>query len=266
MTTVIAAIDNSVAAGPTLTAAQALAKILGAEVRAIHVSEDDGDTARACAARLDIPFTRLPGDPFRQILQQVAAPDVVGVAVGARQHLQDPHIGHLARRLANAIDKPVLVVPPEAAPVQEFGTALIAMAGTPATARTIKAAVEVAVGADLDVVVVHVDDESSIPSFSDQAAHETDSYAREFLARYAPGAPMARLELRIGSPVEQILEVAQSTGADVLALGWPQSADPDRGSVARDVLDRSPVPVMLVALGDTPTIDLTATATRTVMR
>lgn len=266
MSRIIAAIDNSITARPALAAATSLARILGSDVQAIHVAEDGDDLARTCAESMGVPFVNLAGDPLEQIVEAAAADDVVGVAVGARQRLSDHHIGHLARALASQIDKPVLVVPPEAAPPDGFRTVLIAMEGTPATARSVKPTIEVAVGADLEVVVVHVDDETSIPSFSDQVAHETDAYAREFLARYVPGAPMARLELRIGVPADEILTVAASIGADLLAVGWPQSNDPARGPVVRELLDRSPVPVLLVALAETPVTDLTDSARHTVMR
>ena len=252
MSTVIAAIDNSAAARPVLVAATGLARVLGADVQAIYVAEDEGQTARASAESLGIPFTRLTGEPIREIAARAASDDVVALALGARRLVNERHIGHLARAVANEIDKPVLVVPPEAAPVERFRTVLIAMEGTPAKARSIKAVLDVAAGADLQVVVVHVDDESSIPSFSDQVAYETEAYAEEFLARYVHGAPKARLELRVGVPADEIVAASESIAADLLALGWPQSTDDDRGEVARDVLDRSHVPVLLVALAAMP--------------
>jgi nucleotide-binding universal stress UspA family protein len=252
MRTVIAPIDNSAAARPVLVAASALARVLGADVHAIYVAEDDGQTPRACAESLGVPFTKITGEPLRQIVARAAADDVVAVAIGARRRVNERRIGHMARAVANEIGKPVLVVPPDALPAERLHTVLIAVQGTPATARGIKTVVDVAVGADLEVVVVHVDDEASVPSFSDQTGHETDAYASEFLARYLHGAPKARLEPRIGVPADEILAATDSIAADLLALGWPQSTDEDHGAIAREVLDRSHVPVLLVALADTP--------------
>ena len=96
--------------------------------------------------------------------------------------------------------------------------------------------------------MIHVDDESSIPSFSDQVQHEVNAYTHEFLARFLPGAPSARLELRIGVPADEILGAAESTEPDLLALGWPQTDDPARGLVAHELLERCHVPMLLVAL------------------
>ena len=248
MPLVIAAIDKSAADRPVLAAAAALGHVLGAEVEAVYMADEPGRTASAYAGSLAIPMRRLEGDPVTELLARATASSVVGVVIGARRRTKGNGIGHLPSAVVDAVDKPVLVVPPEAPPVQRFRTALVAMEGTPAKARAIKSAVELAAGADLELIVVHVDDESSIPSFSDQLAHEADAYATEFLARYAPGAPRARLELRIGSPAEAIIAASSSLAADLIALGWPKSPEPGRGWVAKEVLERSHVPVVVVAL------------------
>jgi nucleotide-binding universal stress UspA family protein len=247
---ILAAIDSSLAARPVLATAAALAPVLGADVEALYVAEEESQTPRDCAASFGFPFCRLSGDPLRRITESAAADDVVAVAIGARGRPSKRRTGHLAREVADATDKPVLVVPPDAKPPARLHTVVIAMEGTPGKARSLRAAVAVAAGADLELVVVHVDDEDSIPSFSDQVAHETESYAQEFLSRYLHGAPKARLELRIGVPADEIIGVADSTMADLLAVGWPHSQDERRGAVARELLDRSQRPVLLVALDD----------------
>jgi nucleotide-binding universal stress UspA family protein len=248
MTKLIAAIDNSLAARPVLLMATALAEVLGATVEALHVSDDDGDTARSCADSLGVELLRCGGDALECICTAAAADDVVAVAIGARAQPSGHHVGHLARQLADAIDKPLLVVPPEVEPRAHLHNVVIAMAGTPTKTRALKTAVEVAAGADIDLTVVHVDDETSIPSFSDQVAHETAAYTHEFLARYLHGAPRAHLELRIGAPAQEIIDLTDDAMPDLLAIGWPQSAGDDHGATARAILDRSHVPVLLMAL------------------
>jgi nucleotide-binding universal stress UspA family protein len=251
MKSVIAAIDNSAAARPVLTAAMALAQLLDASTQALHVSDDNGETAQGCADSLAIPFRRLRGDPLEQLVAQARAPDVVAVAIGTRRGVKEHAVGHTALAVAHAIDKPVLVVPPEALLAERFQKVLIAMEGTPRKSRAIRGAVELAVDADLELVVVHVDDASSIPAFSDQLAHETDAYVSEFLARHVPGAPKARLELRVGSPAEEIVATSQAVAAELIAVGRPQSILSSHG-VTREVLERSRVPVLLVGLYDSP--------------
>ena len=249
MNKVIAAIDNSAAAGPVLAAALNLAPVLGAGVEAVQVSDEVGRTAGASAESFKVPFRTVSGDPFEVLMEMVAGDDVVAVAMGTRGRRGGPRpAGHLALALASASDKPVLMVPPDAHPHGSLKRVVVAMNGTARRAPSIKRTVEVASSAGLDLIVVHVDDEASIPLFSDQVQHETDAYAREFLARYCRGVPEARLELRIGDPAEEILAAAEMVAPDLLAIGWPHSSDPERGTVAREILDRSPTPVLLVAV------------------
>ena len=246
---VLAAVDCSAAAAAVLSTAVALGRVLDAEAVALHVSEDGERTAASTARRLGVAYLDDRGDPFDRIVARAAPDDVVAVVVGARA-LTGGHLGHLASRLADALDKPVVVVPPDAAGVGVVRRVLVAMEGTPGRARAVKAAVEVAAGGGLDLFVVHVDDEDHIPSFSDQVAHETEAYADSFLARFAPGAGKAKLELRVGRPADQVLKACDELGVDLVAVGWPHSSDPARGAVAREIVDRSRVPVLLVALAE----------------
>ena len=249
MTIVLAAIDNSAASRPVLDVALALAPAFGARVEAVHVSEDGGRTARASAERLGVPLRIVRGEPVEAISACAAAADVAAVVVGARGRLIGGHrVGHLALSLADRIEKPVVVVPPDARTRQKVDRVLIAVEGTPGKARALRRTVELASSAGLELVVLHVDDEASIPSFSDQVQHETEAYAREFLARHVRGAPDARLELRVGVPADEIVAAADALDPALIALGWPHTDDPHRGQVAREVLDRSHHPVLLVAV------------------
>jgi nucleotide-binding universal stress UspA family protein len=248
MSKIVACIDNSAAAHPVLAAALAIAPVLGASVEALNVVEDSDQTARAAAQDMGTPLRTVHGDPLEQITIASAAPDVVAVVIGVRALPTGGRTGHVALAVANRVDTPVLVVPPDAQPPTLVRRVLIAMEGTQTNARNLKHAIELAANAALDIIVVHVDDEDSIPSFTDQACYETEAYTKEFLARYLPGAPTARLELRIGTPVDEILSAAQDVAADLLAIGWRQSDDPSRGPVAHALVNRSHLPVFLVAL------------------
>jgi nucleotide-binding universal stress UspA family protein len=56
--------------------------------------------------------------------------------------------------------------------------------------------------------------------------------------------------LRIGIPVDEILMTADDVEPDMLAIGWPQTDDPGRGKVAREIINRSRIPILLVAVTD----------------
>lgn len=247
MSRIIAAIDNSPAARPVLAMAKAVAPLLAAEVVGVHVVEDGTQTVRSEATEACVPLLLLEGDPPDRISSTVDAPDVVGVVIGTHAHAVGRHTGHVPLAVASATDKPVVVVNPAAAPPSRLRRVMVAIAGTPGKARELKRAIELIEASGLEIVVVHVDEEADIPSFSDQIQHETEAYANEFFARFLPGAPDARLELRIGSAAEEILIATEEAGAELLAIGWPPSEGRQRGVVARELLERSRVPVLLVA-------------------
>jgi len=248
MKTVLACIDNSAAARPVLEAARAVAPLFGAAVEAAHVAEDDESTARGTAGVHDLPLRILHGDVVEELVSRTRGDDVVVVAVGTRGRPTGPRPpGHVAMELANQADAPVLVVPPDSTIAGQIHRVLIAMEGTPANAKNLKRAIELTADADadIDLVLIHVDDESSIPSFSDQVQHETDAYTHEFLAR---SVPSARLELRIGDPAEEILHAIESILPDVIVVGWRQGSEPGHNEVAHEILERIHLPVLLVAI------------------
>jgi nucleotide-binding universal stress UspA family protein len=250
MSTVLAAVDNSAASRPVICMAKVLAPILGATVEAAYVSEDDGDTARGCAEALSVPFRAVQGDPLEQLLALISRDEVVAAAIGVRglPGGQRPP-GHLALAVADRSEKPLLVVPPETRAPEALHRVLVAMEGTPSRPRQLKRALQLVDSLGLEVIIVHVDDRDSIPSFSDQVQHETDAYADAFLAQYASGLHRSQLELRIGEPVDEILKVADSSGADIVAMGFPAGAGPNHGLTAREVLRRNPGATLLVPVG-----------------
>ena len=135
MTTVLAAVDDSAAAGPVLATAVALGPTLGATARAIQVADTPGLTAQAAAAQLGVELDVVPGDPVEQIVAAAAADDVVAVVVGTRDRPGGRRpAGHLALALADRVDKPVVMVPPDASPPERIRRVLVAMEGTPGRA------------------------------------------------------------------------------------------------------------------------------------
>jgi nucleotide-binding universal stress UspA family protein len=134
MTTVLAAIDDSVAAAPVLTAASALAPLLGSAVEAVHVGDPAGVTARACAKRAGVPFRSVPGDPLER-LTELAVDDVTAVVVGTRDtSMRKSRVGHLALDLADRISRPLLVVPPQCTPAERIRRVVVALEGSPGRA------------------------------------------------------------------------------------------------------------------------------------
>jgi nucleotide-binding universal stress UspA family protein len=94
--------------------------------------------------------------------------------------------------------------------------------GSLASAAALSEIVELAHNAALRIVVAHVQSAKSLPAFSDHLPHELRAWSEEFIARYCPGAADAALELRVGEPHEQVLDVLRESGCDLVALGWSQ--------------------------------------------
>lgn len=242
---VLAAIDNSAAAWPVLRAAQIMGRLTGAEPEALHVQEDGGATATGAAAALGIPLVVADGSPITAIVAALAPTDVVLGVLGARRDVGGRHpAGHTAMAVIGRVDKPLLIVPPEAA-LTDPGRVLVPLDGTRATAVALEEAVGLLAGAGLDVVVLHVFDTHTVPSFWDRPHYNSDVWGREFLARYCR-EPGARLELRAGATGGHVLRVAEAEQADLVALAWSQDLSGGHAQIIREVLAGSPIPILLV--------------------
>lgn len=246
--TVLAALDNSLATGPVLTAALALAEVLDTTVEPVHVATDGSRIAHGEAEAAGLPLSVLRGPVIEALLGQGERADVVALVAGAHgtPGARRP-LGSTALALATTLPKPILIVPPDAAPAATFRRVLVPVEGRVSGTLTPRAIVEVARGTDLEVVVLHVHDPADLPGFTDQPQHEQEAWAHEFLRRYCPwGIGDVRLEVRVGRPEDVLPLVAEQTQADLIALGWGQELAEDRAPVVRAILARGHTPVLLV--------------------
>jgi hypothetical protein len=248
MTKVLAAVDNSLVCKAVLETTRALGDLLGADVEAIHVGVGGDRTVSAAAANAAVPLRFASGEVVEGVVEAGGAEDIVAVVIGARGMSSDPRpLGTTALAVATSLLKPVVVVPPDAAGSDALRRVLIPLEGTVSTSLAPRSIIEVACGADLDVLVLHVHDAASLPSFTDQPQHEGAAWAQEFLARYCPwGVGLVHLETRVGTSAAVVPAVAEERGCDLIALGWSQDLAPGRAAVVRAALERARVPVMLV--------------------
>lgn len=249
-TTVVAALDCSLAAKPVLAAASALADLLGAEVAALHVQEDHAQAPDEIAKAAGVPLHVVRGDVVDELVAAGKADDVPALVIGARGIPGDPRpLGSTAVAVAGAVLKPVLVVPPDAEVRHGFGRALVPLEGDLATSLAPRSLIELAPDVGLEVVALHVLLPEAIPAFTDQPQHEQEALAREFLARYCPwGIEVVTLETRVGQREELIPLAAPECGCDLIVLGWLRRLTPGRARVVRATLERSRIPVMLIPI------------------
>jgi nucleotide-binding universal stress UspA family protein len=197
----IAAIDDDAAARPVLAVAAQVARLYGAEVRALHVRTDGTAPPVAAARAAGVPLTILAGNPVAALADATSRAQVQAIVIGARTTPGGRRpAGTTAVRLITQLDKPVVVVPPTTTATRAIKSVLVPLDGTAESAAALGGVVTLACRAEVEVVVAHVLDESSLPAFSNHLAHEVHAWANEFIARYCPAVTDPRLQLRIGPP------------------------------------------------------------------
>jgi nucleotide-binding universal stress UspA family protein len=247
VTRVLAAIDNSLAAQPVLGLAELLAERFGADVDAVHVRVDGDEVVQKAAAAAGIDVRTLSGRVVETLAREAKPGDVVALVLGSRSRpYSRRRVGQTALSVIESMEKPVAVVPPDARP-ERLERVLVPLEGTVSSSLAPRRVIELAEEAQFDVVVLHVHDEDSLPAFTDQPQHETAAWADEFLARYCPwGVGDVRLEVRVGRPEDEVVRVAEQTGADLVALGWSRALAGGRAPIVRAMLERGRRPVLLV--------------------
>jgi nucleotide-binding universal stress UspA family protein len=250
VTKVIAAIDDTEAAGPVLATARAVAQLFGASVEALHVRSDGFAKASSAAREAGIPLSAVSGDVVESLAQAGASRDVEALVLGTRNEpSQVRPLGSTALELVGTVEKPVVLVPPRATPSRRIRGVLLPLEGTRQTSLAPAQVLGLARDAAVDVLVLHVLDESALPLFTDQPQHETEAWTTEFLARYCPrGLRSVRLALRVGRPEDVVVEVAETSGVDLIALGWHQRLAPGRAAIVRTALERGRLPLMLIPM------------------
>lgn len=257
---VIAAITDDSAAPAVLASATAIAGLFSASVEALHAGEPNAAVARA-ARTAGLALRLLAGAAVEAIAEAAAAEDVAAVVIGARGAAAGKRpAGSTATALISRLEKPVVVVPPNAALERRIESVLVPLDGTAANAAALQKIVELALSAELRIVVAHVHPERSLPAFSDHLPHEVRAWREEFIASHLPAAIDATLELRVGEPHEHLLDILRRSRCDLVALGWSQDLTGEHAAVVRRMLADSPVPVLLTPADRRPARALAGSA------
>lgn len=244
---VLAAIDATTASPGVLRVAKELGRVLGAEVEAVHVV-DGGRTreAQGHARDADLTLRSIPGPVASALVSEALNDDVEAVVVGLRRAVGTPRpFGHVALHVIDHADAIVVGVPPHTPVLYELQSVLVPIQGRPA--EGLEHVVAVARDARLDLVILHVHDESSIPAFEDRPHYDLEAWADEFLARWVPGAHHdAVMEVRVGAPEDEVMRVCRERAADMIAMGWERELRDERWRMVHATLERSSVPVALL--------------------
>ncbi|MGE5460357.1 MAG: universal stress protein [Solirubrobacterales bacterium] len=247
MSTVLAAIDGSPISRAVLDVAKEVARVLDADVDAVHVVEEGARPAEVEVLGAEIPLRMLSGEVSGVLIAEASVGSVAAIVVGACRAVGAPTLGHVSIDVIGDVRKPVVVVPPMTPRDYELHTVLVPVQGKPASA--LEEVVRLAENPELHVVILRLLDELSIPAFEDQPYYDVEAWADEFLARWVPGAGSdTAVEVRIGEPEDLVISVTHEVRADLVAIGRRRGVQTAAAPVVLAALERSPVPVVLLPL------------------
>ncbi|HVA74803.1 MAG TPA: universal stress protein [Acidimicrobiales bacterium] len=245
---VLAALDTTTASRPVLETASRMAEMTGAQVEAIHVTDGPADMLDLLAGRAAIRLRRLSGPVEPAVLEAMAAPQVIAAVIGARATPGGRRpVGRTALRLLRQTTKPVVVVPPNALSPRPFKRLLVPLEGEQSSSQPIIDALWPLLVAEVELIVLHVFTDTTLPRMLDRPHRDLDLLGAEFLASQCP--PATRIELRTGPVAARVAEVSDQHSVDLVVLSWSQQVSPGRAQVVQEVLGASLLPVLLLPVG-----------------
>lgn len=248
MTNVIAALGADACAAPVLATAKTLADMLDATVVALHVGEAGVPSPEALAHAARVEFRHTRGTPLDEIVNAAQEKDVAALVLGSRGTSAGPRpAGATALEVITRTAKPVVLVPPDARPPERFTRLLLPIEGTGPAPPGLSDIIDAAHRRKLEIIVLHLHSPATVPAFSDHEPHGTRAWDQEFLARHV-AAPHDRVRVLryLGTPADDVLAVAEGTGAELIVLVWGQSLAEGRARVVTRTLASTKIPVLLL--------------------
>lgn len=241
---VLAALDTIKDAQGVLEVALSVGRMTAAGVEAVHVGggAEELDTLVGAAG---VPIRRAGGQAAHTLLRTLEAPEVLALVIGAGLTPAGGHpVGTTARRVLERAVKPVVVVPDHAVASATVRRILVPLEGTETSSRPVLDALCPLLAGDVELVVLHVFTERTVPRMLDRPVRDLELLGREFLATHFPTA--ARIDLRHGPVAARVAEASVAHGADMVALSWSQISSEGKARVVREVLAASSLPVLLL--------------------
>ncbi len=243
---VVAAIDRDGAAASVLATAGRFAKLTGAGVDAVHVGPSVPATLAVLAARAGMSLRAVAGPTRPALLAELERPEVLAIVLGAGDEHRGHHVvGPTTRHVTERSTKPVVVVPATGIFAGDgLHRLLVPLEGQDASSRPVLEALLPLLVEGVDIEVLHVFTEETLPRMLDRPQRDVELLGREFLARHCPDA--TRIALRAGTIADRVREICEERAADLVVLSWSQVSTGGRARVVRDVLECSSLPVLLL--------------------
>ncbi|MGA8296695.1 MAG: universal stress protein [Acidimicrobiales bacterium] len=250
MSTVLATLDATAAGRPVLETALRVGELTATSVRVLHVRSDprqSSETPESLARRSGVAFELLEGKVDQALLSGIENPDVVAVVIGARATPGGRRpVGHTAQFILEHADKPIVVVPPDTAAPPALRRLLVPLEGTEQSSRPILQGLWPLLVADVELVVLHVFTDLTLPAMLDRPRYDLEILGREFLHRHFRRGRGIDIELRPGPVASRVIEVSRERGADLIVLSWSRSSAPGTARVIREVISTATLPVLLL--------------------
>ncbi|MBX5489536.1 MAG: universal stress protein [Chloroflexi bacterium] len=271
---VLVALDGSPAAVTALPVARVVADQLGARVEILYIAPDHapaGDLWERLQATVGpgeaLQVRRHAGEPAPAILAIAEEPGIALLVLTTHGRAIEPGrpLGHVAEAVIANTTRPILLVRPEAAVATEprpLRHLLLPLDGSPATARVLRPAMDLArqLGARIDILYVAGPyqapsaEQGSIgaPRYLDQPHHEWPRWATEVRERlgevlaHCPSDVELRVFLASGESGPEIARFAETRHHDAIVLARRSRLEPGRAVTLRTVLDWTPCPILLV--------------------
>jgi hypothetical protein len=251
--TILAALDDSAAAGPVLATACRIGSLLDTTVEAVHIGEDGtGGGAAAVAEAAGVKLHRRAGDVCEMLRAEVADRGATVLVLGARgDEAGATPAGHVALDLVQSVDCTIAIVPPGAAD-RPLRRVLVATEAA-GESRGLKGLFRhLGRRPTPEVVALHVIEPSSLPLFADSPILEADAFKREFGIRASgtavPETSRVQFETRVGDAPEALGAAVHELDADLVVLAWHRDLSEGHGRMVRAMLAATGVPIVLIPL------------------
>jgi len=233
-----------------------MGRLLGAELEALHVSDGarPATIAAELAAGAGVPLRQAHGPVAEEILAALGSDPMVAAVMGIRAFGGGPRpAGSVAHAVIAGTAKPVVLVAPDAHGVSREppNRLLVPLDGSQAASTAFLAFERGLVEDPARHVTVLLTFDDVMPPMLDRPTRDLPEWGRDFVHRHCPGEGRS-FAWRSGDPGDAVIDVARGADSDLIVLSFGGNLDFEHGSVVREVLARSAVPVLLLPVQGAP--------------
>ena len=267
---ILVATEGGPAANLALPIGRTIARVLGARLGLVYVTEAALTTAalrerlRLGAAELDdvLVMARVERGPAAAAIVAVAVEhdaELVVMVAHTRPFVR-LGLGRVSLGVLLRAPCPVLLVPPRVGGGWKPRRLLLPQDGSPATAQALEPVARFARRTGSAMLVLHVPGAAERPpgtitgpQYLDQPQLEWSAFGKEFLARVRclgrlPPELGLRLAVATGDPGRAIVDHAHSDAADLVVLPWRGRLESGHGRIFQTVMRGTPCPVLVLRL------------------